>query len=118
MFCVMYMAGGPILDPILNPKIGLRTEFEDVFMDTKKETQFLPEIHPLGEHFQEEILVPQRRAQLQEKHGMNKDLTVHARQLKEDATKEADKFPQGGITHHHTKEGIKNIVIYKRNCKF
>ena len=113
----MYPAGDPILDPILDPKIGLRTGFEDVFMDTKKETQFLPEIHPLGEHFQEEILVPQRGAQLQDKHGMNKDLTVHARQLKEDATKEADKFPKGGITDHHTKEGIKNTVIYKRNCK-
>ena len=74
----MYLAGDPILDLILNPKIGLRTGFEDVFMDTKKETQFLPEIHPLGEHFQEEILVPHREAQLQEKHGMNKDLTAHA----------------------------------------
>ena len=51
----MYPAGDPILDPILNPKIGLRTGFEDVFMDTKKETQFLPEIHPLGKHFQEEF---------------------------------------------------------------
>ena len=114
----MYPAGDPILDPILNPKIGLRTGFEDVFMDTKKETQFLPEIHPLGEHFQEEILVPQRGAQLQEKHRMNKDLMVHARQLKEDATKEADKFPQSGITDHHTREGIKTLLFTREIASF
>ena len=28
MFCAMYLAGDPTLDPILDPKIGLRTGFK------------------------------------------------------------------------------------------
>jgi len=104
MFCGVYPAGGRILDPILDPKICLEPGFENIFMETGRETQFLPKIYPFRRHFQKEILVPQRRAQLQEKHRTNKDLTVHARQLRENATKEADKFPEGGITDHHTKD--------------
>ena len=68
----------------------LGAEFENVFTDTRKELKLLPEVHLLREHSQEEILVPQRGAQLQEKHRPNKELTEHARQLRENATKEAE----------------------------
>ena len=56
----------------------------------------------------------QRGAQIQDKHTTNRDLTVHAQQLDEDGTKEAEKFQEGGLTDNHTKEGIKNTVIKKK----
>ena len=40
MFCGVYPAGGPILEPILDPKSGLGAEVEDVFMGTRKGPQF------------------------------------------------------------------------------
>ena len=57
----------------------------------------------------------QGRAQRKDKHTTNRDLTVHAEQLNEKATTEAEKFLENRLTEHHTEEGIKNTLIYMRN---
>ena len=55
--------------------------------------------------------MPQGGAPLKAKHRMNKDLTVHAQQLNEDAAQEAEKFREGELTDHHENKCLKTLLF-------